>query len=168
MKISKEAYCKMRQNAESDESFKKRFTTERSRPYDVRQCLRKYWKKNSLAFNMVSLVLQFASHSGTHCRFYQQWKYRWLLYCVTFRRFRVKSRGMSCTLWLVTNNRNSSDSFSILPSIMRTRLWKTSLGKEKDFVAEKGSSYFWYNPQSVCRKKIEKPCEVTGRYCWKI
>lgn len=81
MKISKEAYCKMRQNAESDESFKKRFTTERSRPYDVRPCLRKYWKKNPLAFNMVSLVSQFASHSGSHSRFYHCRFYRWLLYC---------------------------------------------------------------------------------------
>ena len=28
MKIFKEAYCERRQNAESDETFKKRFTTE--------------------------------------------------------------------------------------------------------------------------------------------
>ena len=37
MSILKEAHSKMRKNGESDESFKNRFTTERSCRYDVLQ-----------------------------------------------------------------------------------------------------------------------------------
>ena len=37
MSIFKEVHSKMRKNGESDESFKKRFATERSRQYDVLQ-----------------------------------------------------------------------------------------------------------------------------------
>ena len=35
MSIMKEAHSKMRNNGESDKSFKRRFTTERSRQFDI-------------------------------------------------------------------------------------------------------------------------------------